>query len=148
MRGEAANGWETRAGLAKKRVAATAGKLSTLCAAFQGAGGPGLGLGKRPDTLTCNSLRVSYRIQAFFWNPGGVGTCWMVRLVGLGSLGFLGKAVSNRKQTAVGFETGWRVRRDLHPRESRVIHRNAWPKADRAYSNGPDEARVHSRRQI
>jgi hypothetical protein len=28
--------------------------------------------------------RISYRIQAFFWNPGGAGTGGMVRLLKLG----------------------------------------------------------------
>ena len=83
--------------------------------------------------MTCNRPRVSYRIQAFFWNPGGVDTGSRVRLLGrVAGFGFLRKAVSNRKQTAVGFEAGWQARRGIHPRNSRVIHRKAWPEP------GPD----------
>src|SRR5580698_9930524 len=45
--------------------------------------------------LTRKRAHVSYRIQAFFRNPGRGGTGWIVRFCER----VAGKAVSNRKQT-------------------------------------------------
>jgi hypothetical protein len=45
-----------------------------------------LQIGPQPghDALTRKRPPVSYRIQAFFWNPGGVGTGWVVRILRMG----------------------------------------------------------------
>jgi hypothetical protein len=106
--------------------------------------------GRRQRTLTCNRPRVSYRIQAFFWNPGGVDTGSRVRLLGLGSRIWVpGEGCVEQEA-----DSSW-IRGRLTGAEETSIPITAGSSIamrgrslGRADSNDPESSQVHSRGQI
>jgi hypothetical protein len=105
-----------------------------------------------PGTLTCGSPRVSYRIQAFFWNPSGGSTGgWCVSRKSGVPAWIVGEGLVEQEADGSWVEVRLaganRIPAEAAGATGTSISESG-QRLGRADSNGQGEATAHSRRQI